>query len=80
MTDIFYGITETTYFLGEKHRTSYGIAVYAAADMEGIASVIASIPDMTCDRHRLEELICLCNSAGPSPFHLEDVIHDFFVE
>ena len=74
---ITYGIIEETYSLESYTRTSYGIAAYADFHQAGIASIIASVHDVTADKERLQQLIGLCNSLQLSPNQLTDVIEDF---
>lgn len=74
---ITYGITEELYSLGEIRRTSYGIAAYADIDEDGIATVVASVHDITSDKHKLAELVRKCNQLGLSVVHLNDVVEDF---
>ena len=74
---ITYGITEELYSLGEIRRTSYEIAAYADVDEEGTATIVASVHDITSDKHKLAELVRKCNQLGLSVVHLNDVVEDF---
>ena len=77
MSSITYGIIEEHYSANGHARTAYGIAVYADAEADGAATVIASVHDITSDAHSLAELVQRCNRASLSPLHLKDVIEDF---
>ena len=77
MKKITYGLTEESYSIGSTSRISYGIAVYADADIDGTATVIASVHDITSDRERLSALVDACNRLELSLCHLSDVVEDF---
>ena len=77
MSSITYGIIEEHYSANGHARTAYGIAVYADAEADGAATVIASVHDITSDRERLESLVAACNREGLSLVHLYDVVEDF---
>lgn len=77
MTDITYGVTEEKYSLGDSSRISYGIAAYADADIDGTATVVASVNDITDDRERLSQFVELCNQLQLSLCHLLDAVEDF---
>ena len=77
MSGITYGITEEKYSIGDSSRVSYGIAAYADADIDGTATVVASVHDVTQDRQKLSELIDTCNRMKLSVCHLTDVVEDF---
>lgn len=53
---------------------SYGIAVYRKGRK------LRTVEDITIDRERLEQLVCLCNRCRLSLCHLEDVIEDFLAQ
>lgn len=74
---VIYGMIEETYSFKRDARTSYGIAAYADSAQEGTATIVASVHDITSDKHRLEELVSMCNRSRLSPIHLDDVIEDF---
>ncbi len=74
-----YGIIEEVYSIGENTRKAYGVAVYADADKDGTATIIASIHDVTADESTLKELVDLCNSLDLSLCHFVDVIENFIV-
>ena len=77
MIEITYGVTEEKYSLGGSSRISYGIAAYADAEIDGTATVIASVHDVTDDKERLTNLVDLCNELKLSVCHLSDVVEDF---
>lgn len=77
MMNVTYGVTEEIYFLGTSSRTSYGIAAYAASEVDGTATIIASVHDITADKQSLSELVDLCNRLELSTIHLNDVVVDF---
>ena len=77
MSEITYGVTEEKYYLGGSFRIAYGIAAYADADLDGTATIVASVHDVTDDKDRLCELVDLCNSLELSVCHLSDVVEDF---
>ena len=77
MMNVTYGVTEEIYSLGAASRVSYGIAAYADAEEDGTATILASVHDVTDDKHVLDELVSLCNLLELSIVHLMDVVEDF---
>lgn len=77
MMNVTYGVTEEIYSLGISSRTSYGIAAYADSEENGIATIVASVHDVTTDKQALDELASLCNRLELSTIHLLDVVEDF---
>ncbi len=77
MSSITYGLIEERYSANGHARTAYGIAIYADAEADGTATVIASVHDITSDVQALTDLVQRCNRVRLSPIHLEDVIEDF---
>lgn len=80
MSRITYGLVEERYALNGHERTSYGITIYADAEIDGTATVIASVHDITSDKPRLSALVQRCNLLKLSPIHLEDVVEDFLAD
>ena len=78
MRGVTYGIVKESYCLNGKTRVSYGIAAYAAVD--GTATVLAHICDITSNKEKLDELVLRCNQFELSILHLKDVIEDFISE
>lgn len=77
VSSVTYGITEEKFSLGARKRTSYGIAAYGDADIDGTATVLLHVSDITCERDRITELVELCNRMKVSVLHLHDVVQDF---
>ncbi len=77
MPSITYGVTEEVYSHSGSSRRSYGIAVYSDSSGDGIATILASVNDISSDREKLEELVEICNRSELSMIHLNDVIDDF---
>ena len=80
MTTITYGVSEEKYLLGDTTRISYGIVAYAGSETDGIASIVASVRDISNNKTRIEQLADLFNRMELSPIHLDDVIADFLAE
>ena len=80
MTTITYGVSEEKYSLGDTTRISYGIVAYADSTTDEIASIVASVRDISNNKTRIEQLADLFNRMGLSPIHLDDVITDFLAE
>ena len=80
MTTITYGVSEEKYSLGDTTRISYGIVAYADSKTDGIASIVASVRDISNNKTRIEQLADLFNRIELSPIHLDDVIADFLAE
>lgn len=77
MMNISYGLIEEKYNCGTESRISYGIAVYSNPELDGSATVIESVHDITCDKEKLLQLIKDCNDLHLSRVHLLDVVEDF---
>ena len=77
MTGVTYGLIEEKYNCDGESRVSYGIAAYFEREMDGTATVVNSIHDITCDKERLSQLVKNCNDLNLSPIHLPDVVEDF---
>ena len=77
---ITYGIIEEIYSIGYDRRITYGIAAYSSAEVDGTATVIASIHDINDDKEKLSELVNTCNRLELSVIHLYDVVEDFLVD
>lgn len=80
MITVTYGITEEKYTLGQQTRISYGIAAYSNSEIDGTATIIASVQDISEDREKLSRLVQTCNCLELSVIHLRDVIEDFLGE
>lgn len=76
MTPVTYGTVEEVYTVNGVSRTSYGIAAYSDADVDGTVTVVASVRDITSCREKVDGLVELCNRLELSPIHLTDVIED----
>ncbi len=74
---VTYGITEEHYTLENTVRCSYGIAAYVDADIDGTATILLSIRDISSDREKLSQLVRECNRSKLSVVHLGDVVDDF---
>ena len=80
MNSVTYGIVEKTYVLENVVRVSYGIAAYQTADNEGMASLSATIHDITNDKEKLMAFVETCNRLSLSIVHLSDVVEDFLAK
>ena len=80
MTTITYGVSEEKYSMGDTTRISYGIVAYADSTTDGIASIVASIRDISNNKSIIEQLADLFNRMELSPIHLNDVIADFLAK
>ena len=80
MTTITYGVSEEKYSSDDSTRISYGIVAYAGSKQDGIASIVASVRDISNNKTRIEQLADLFNRMELSPIHLNDVIADFLAE
>lgn len=80
MTPITYGVSTEIYEWKKDCRTSYGIVAYSDIDEDGIATIVASIRDISSDRKTVEELVQKCNLLNLSLCHLRDVVEDFLAE
>lgn len=80
MMKLTYEVDEERYTLGSEIRTSYGIVAYANTEQDGIATIVASVHDITSDKNRLKKLVEDCNRFELSTVHLPDVVEDFLFE
>ncbi len=76
MIPVKYGTVEEVYTVNGVSRTSYGIAAYADPDIDGTATVVASVRDITSDRAKIDNLVDLCNENELSILHLYDVVEN----
>lgn len=77
MKHITYALSEEIYRLGNDKRVAYGIVAYANAELDGTATVISSVRDISSDRQAITGLIDQCNRLQLSPVHLQDIVEDF---
>ena len=77
MLNVTYGIIEEKYALGRDTRVSYGIAAYADAEIDGTATIVSSVHDITANKKSLKEFVKECNRTHLSTEHLLDVVEDF---
>ena len=80
MSPIKYGIVDETYSIDSIKRTSYVIVGYSNIDVDGTATIVISVRDVSDDKQKMLDLIELCNRLEVSDIHLYDVINDFFAE
>lgn len=66
MNSITYGTVPESYPLGNTSRVSYGVAVYAQADCDGTAAVIASVHDVSAEKDKVDDLVSPLQSVPPS--------------
>ena len=78
--NITYGLVEEKYFVGVDVRVSYGVAAFADADVDGSATIVFSIHDISSDRENLIKLISSCNRMKLSIHHFNDIIEDFLAD
>ncbi len=77
MNNVTYALSEEIYKLGNEKRVSYGIVAYANAELDGTATIISSVRDVSSDRQAIVDLISQCNRLQLSPAHLGEVVEDF---
>ena len=80
MNNITYGISKEIYSLGGNIRESYGIVAYANTELDGTATIIASVKDITSDKKRLQNLVDKCNELNLSLAHFNDIVEDFLAK
>lgn len=73
MNYVTYGITRDVYELNGEQRVSYGIAAYSNHD---IATIIASVRDISTDRNKVECMTKSFNELSLSVIHFNDVVED----
>ena len=78
MEDQQYILIESTFTANNKKHTAYGIALAVVSDESTV--VIESIPDLSQDKERIQNLAKLCTELHLSPIHLTDVVADFLAE
>lgn len=67
MNNVTYGLSEEIYALGNEKRVSYGIVAYSNAELDGTATIISSVRDVSSDRQAMVRLISQCNRLQLSP-------------
>jgi hypothetical protein len=78
MEDQQYILIESTFTVNNKKHTAYGIALAVVSDESTV--MIESIPDLSQDKERIQNLAKLCTELHLSPIHLTDVVADFLAE
>lgn len=74
---ITYGVVEERHAQNGTERVSYGIAAYSDVQNNNTATILASVADVTDDKHKLTALVEQCNRLELSPVHLMEVVEDF---
>lgn len=77
MDNIVYGVIEEKYTLGKEQRVSYGIAAYSDSNINGTATVVKSVRDISNDISVVTEITDICNRLSLSTIHLHEVINDY---
>ena len=77
--NVTYALIEEKYIFGGDSRISYGIAAYSNAEVDGSATIVVSVHDITSDKEKLSKLVKDCNDLHLSSVHLYDVVEDFLV-
>ena len=75
-----YAMIEECYGLNGKDRISYGIAVCADANIDGSATIVDAVHDITTCKERMTTFVLRCNQIGLSVIHLMDAIEDFLAQ
>lgn len=70
-----YCVVKSTYTVGEKKYTTYGIARISEED--GAIIPLETYSDLCADRAKALQLAALCNELKLDKKHLPDVIDDF---
>ena len=78
--NITYGLVEEKYCVGADVRVSYGVAAFADAEVDGSATIILSIHDISSDREILNKLVNSRNRMKLSIHHFNDIIEDFLAD
>jgi len=78
MEDQQYILTECTFTANNQTYITYGIALVVVSDESTV--MIESIPDLSRDKERIQNLARLCTKLHLSPIHLTDVVADFLAE
>ena len=77
MNTVLYKTVREVYDCGSEKRVSYGIIACADSVNDAHSQIVAAAHDVSADKKRMDDLVCLCNRCGLSPDHLYDVIEDF---
>lgn len=77
MSSFTYGVSKEIYSYNGDERVSYGLVVYADAEISGTLIIAASANDLTLDENELQEFANKCNEEKLSPIHFDDVVDDF---
>ena len=80
MSSITYGIAKEIYSYNGDSREAYGLVVYADAEIDGTATIVASARDVTCDMDKLQCLVDKCNNEKIPIVHFDDVVEDFLAK
>ena len=77
MKEITYGVREEIYRFGDERRAAFGIVAYAFAELDGTATVVAEVGDVTGKIGEIDRLVRLCNRVELRPEMLRDFVCEF---
>lgn len=77
MSNITYGVSKEIYSYKGISREAYGLVAYADAELDGTATIVASVNDLSCDEIKLQELANKCNEGKLELVHFNDIVEDF---
>ena len=77
MSNITYGVLKEFYSYKNATREAYGLVAYADAEIDGTATIVASVNDLSCDEIKLQELANKCNEGNLELVHFNDIVEDF---
>ena len=80
MMSVTYALIEEKYNFAGNSRISYGIAAYCGGEIDGSATIVKSVHDISSDKEGLSRLVKDCNDLKLSLVHLYDVVEDFLAE
>ena len=77
MSNITYGVSKEIYSYNGITREAYGLVVFADAEIDGTATIVASANDLSCDEILLQNLADKCNEGNLELVHFNDIVEDF---
>lgn len=80
MSSFTYAISKETYSYNGDCREAYGLVVYADAETDGTATIVASARDITSDKKILQNLVDRCNNEKIPIIHFDDIVEDFLAK
>ncbi len=77
-TTVTYGVVREKYYLSNcKSRKAYGIIGFSNAEINGTATIVLAVNDITSDRKAISKLAQILNIRRVAPDAVSDIVEEF---